>query len=107
MTPYRVRFAAAALDDLTAIFDFIAARASPNTAERFVLRLEAACLSLDIALFRGAARDDLRPGLRTVGFERRATIVFTVIEAKGEVVILGVFYGGRDIDAVAPDRTPD
>lgn len=107
MTPYRVRFAAAAVDDLKTIFDFIAARASPKTAERFVLRLEAACLALDIAPFRGAARDDPRPGLRTVGFERRATILFTVIEAKSEVLILGVFYGGRDIDALAADRTQD
>lgn len=35
---------------------------------------------------RGARRDDIRPGLRTMGFERRATIVFQV--NKAEVVIV-------------------
>jgi len=45
---------------------------------------------------RGTARNDLRPGLRTVGFERRATIAFTV---KGEdVIILRILYAGRSLD---------
>jgi toxin ParE1/3/4 len=39
---------------------------------------------------------NLRPGLRTIGFERRATIAFTV---KGEdVIILRILYGGRSLD---------
>jgi toxin ParE1/3/4 len=39
-------------------------------------------------------RDDIRPGLRIVGFERRVTIAFSVDD--GRVTILRVFYGGRD-----------
>jgi toxin ParE1/3/4 len=46
---------------------------------------------------RGQARDDLLPGLRTVGFERRATIAFMVTSEA--VLIEGVFYGGRDFEA--------
>jgi toxin ParE1/3/4 len=38
--------------------------------------------------------DDLAPGLRVTGFERRVTILFTVTVE--EVVILRVFYGGVD-----------
>ena len=107
MKSYHVRFTAAAVRDLEAIFDFVADAASPRVAEGFVLRLEAACLSLDLAPLRGTARDDLRPGLRTFGVERRATVLFTVIEASGEAVILGVFYGGRDVEALVASRSGD
>ena len=104
MKSHGVRFTAAELDDLTGIFDFVADRAGAAIAEGFVLRLEAACLSLDIAPLRGTARDDLRPGLRTFGVERRATILFTVNEARREAVILGIFYGGRDVETLAAGR---
>jgi|HubBroStandDraft_3_1064219.scaffolds.fasta_scaffold459675_1 toxin ParE1/3/4 len=107
MKTHAVRFTIAAVDDLTAIFDFVAERASVRVAEAFVARLEAACLALDVAPHRGTIRDDLRPGLRTVGVERRATMLFTVDDAKAQVVILGVFYGGRDVDAEAVSRTVD
>lgn len=43
---------------------------------------------------RGHHRNDIRPGLRIVGFERRVTIAFCVDESA--VTILRVFYGGRD-----------
>ena len=46
---------------------------------------------------RGTRRDDIRPGLRTMGFERRATIVFQV--RKSEVVIVRVLYGGRNFES--------
>ena len=42
---------------------------------------------------RGAS-DDIRPGLRIMGFERRATIVFETNGA--EVVIVRIFYGGQN-----------
>jgi toxin ParE1/3/4 len=43
---------------------------------------------------RGHRRDDIRPRLRVVGFERRVTIAFTV--SAEAVTILRVFYDGRD-----------
>ncbi len=107
MKAYKVRFAAAAVDDLAAIFDFLCEKVGARIAEGFVLRLEAACLSLKTAPFRGTLRNDLRAGLRTFGFERRATILFTVNEDREEAVVLGVFYGGRDIDAIAAGRGED
>ncbi len=105
MIDFEVRFTAAAIDDLTAIFDFIAERASVHTAKAFVERLQAACAALATAPLRGTARDDLRPGLRTFGVERRATILFTVDEPRARTVILGVFYRGRDVEAEAVRRT--
>ena len=39
-------------------------------------------------------RDDLRPGLRVVGFERRIAVAFIVEPER--VVILRLFYGGAN-----------
>jgi len=42
---------------------------------------------------RGAARDDIRPGLRLLAFERRVSIAFLI---EGErVVILRILNAGR------------
>jgi toxin ParE1/3/4 len=83
-----------ARDDLIALYDWIAAAAHPETALKYIERIEAYCAGLRVASERGHRRDDIRPGLRIVGFERRVTIAFAVEEAR--VVILRVFYGGRD-----------
>ena len=60
----------------------------------YIERLEAWCLGFDLASERGHARNDIRPGLRIVGFERRVIVAFTVDEDR--VVFLRVFYGGQD-----------
>jgi toxin ParE1/3/4 len=45
--------------------------------------------------------DDLRSGLRTVGFRRRVTIVFSVSADVGTIV--SVFHGGRKFEALFGD----
>lgn len=45
---------------------------------------------------RGTKRDDIAKGLRTIGFERRATIVFRVLKTRVEIITIA--YGGRDFD---------
>ena len=49
-------------------------------------------------LARGRPRIEcyIRAGLRTIGFERRATIAFTVMGE--DVIILRVLYAGRSIE---------
>ena len=49
---------------------------------------------------RGAKRDDLRPGLRIVSFQKRTTIAFEIDDTAMVVTILRVFYGGQDYEAV-------
>ncbi len=49
---------------------------------------------MNIAPERGHIRNDLRIGVRVVGFERRATIAFSVSEDR--VDILRIFRAGRD-----------
>ncbi|HEY5055359.1 MAG TPA: type II toxin-antitoxin system RelE/ParE family toxin [Acidobacteriaceae bacterium] len=92
----RVIFSPAAENDFAEIEEYLALRFSPRNANRFVQRIVRECLSLAHAPQRGNARDDIRPGVRTIGFERRASIVFEVNEV--EIIILGVYYGDRQFD---------
>ena len=89
-----VIFAPEARDDLFALYNRISARASPATAFAYIERLETACLGFATASERGHRRDDIRPGLRIAGFERRVTIAFSIDDQK--VTVLRLFYGGRD-----------
>ncbi|WP_309606219.1 type II toxin-antitoxin system RelE/ParE family toxin [Phenylobacterium sp.] len=84
----------AARSDLTAVYDHIAAEVSQRVARAYTQRIEAWLATFDIAAERGTVRDDLQPGLRTIGFERRVTPAFAVEEER--VVILRLFYGGQD-----------
>lgn len=45
---------------------------------------------------RGTPRDEIMPGLRSIPFERRATIFYRVGEE--EVEIVHILYRGRDIE---------
>lgn len=92
----------AAQADLASLFDYIAEHASSAVALKYVQRIYNYCRSFDVAAERGTRRDDLRPGLRTVGFERRVTIAFHVEPTT--VTIDRVLYGGRDLDGVFGDE---
>jgi len=96
--PYKVTFRPLAESDLIALYDYIAGEAGSEIAGAYIERIEAACLSLETFPQRGTRRDDIRPGLRTIGFERRATIAFRVV--KSEVTIVRIFYGGRDYEGI-------
>jgi toxin ParE1/3/4 len=97
---YTVIFSAAAEADLFAIYDYIAERAGGAIALRFVESIEAYCLGFATMPERGMRRDDLRPGLRTVGFRRRATILFEVDRNTRRVVVHGVYYAGRSLQGL-------
>ena len=49
-----------------------------------------------------APRDDIRTGLRIIGFERRVSIAFHVETAT--VVINRILYGGRDVEKAFQER---
>ncbi len=98
-----VIFSRSAEDDLFAIYDYIAERAGADIALRFVERIESYCRGFDTAPERGTRRDDLRPNLRTVGFRRRATILFEVDRRRNLVVIHGIYYSGRSIGSSGDD----
>lgn len=92
----RVRLAADAETDLRDIYRYISRRGSPVIARAYVDRILAYIGSFETFPMRGTVRDDIRPGLRVIGFERRVSIAF-VVEAQ-DVVILRVLYAGREFD---------
>jgi len=89
-----VAFAPEARSDLLRLGDWIAERAGIDVALSYIERLETYCAGFELAGERGQRRDDIRDGLRVVGFERRVAIAFTVSNA--EVTILRFYYGGRN-----------
>jgi toxin ParE1/3/4 len=100
---YSVVISASAEADLLAIYDYIADRAGTTVALQFVQAIEAHCLGFAHTPERGTRRDDLRPGLRTVGFRRRATILFEVDKRRRQVVIHGIYYAGRQWERLVDD----
>ncbi len=93
----KVVYAPEAEAQLVALFFHIAAAASPEIATNYTDAIVKQCESLKTFPARGAQRDDIRPGLRVFGFRRRVSIAF---EITGDAVtILGIFYGGQNIEA--------
>lgn len=98
MKRHRITFRPRAEADLFGLYRHIAEEGGHEAAGIYVDRIEAACMALQIFPERGTRRDDIRRGLRTMGLERRATIVFEV--KRSEVVVIRVFYGGQDYERV-------
>lgn len=93
-------FRPAAETDLTELYHYIAEQSgSPERAIGYIRRIRAWCEKLKTFPEGGRQRDDLRPGVRILGFERRVVIVYTVLPS-GDVEIGRVFYGGRNYEAL-------
>ncbi|NGM49623.1 type II toxin-antitoxin system RelE/ParE family toxin [Caulobacter sp. 602-2] len=90
-----VVFSPEARDDLIALYIHIASTTGPNTGLGYIERIEDRCRGLAAFPQQGTLRDDLRPGLRILGFERRVAITFHHDDVK--VTIDRIFYGGQDV----------
>lgn len=95
MKTHEVFFRPRARKDLISLYRYITKESSPRIAANYIGRIEKACLNLSSLPQRGTAVPSHIAGLRTMGFERRATILFCVGAEKVE--ILRVFYGGQDL----------
>jgi toxin ParE1/3/4 len=84
-----------ARDDLFAIHLWVAEEAGAATAEDYDARIRRACLSLAEFPRRGTPRPELGAGVRSIPFERQATIAYRV--AGGAVEILSIAHRGRDL----------
>jgi toxin ParE1/3/4 len=96
---YKVVFKPQANQDLDEIFSFILNHGgSADRALDYVERILSFCNGFVTFPHRGTKRDDIRAGLRLVGFERRATIAFSI---EGDMIIIArIFYAGRDIELI-------
>lgn len=91
-----------ARQQLTDLYRWIAEESGyPDRAYNYVSAIFDYCDGLADAPMVGRARDDLRPGLRTVGFRRRVVIAFAIREESVE--IHGVYYGGQDYELLIRD----
>ena len=97
---YKVTFHPRAEQELFELYSYIDENSGPDRAEAFLLDIQNYCLSFSIFPKRGMIRDDIAPGVRVVGYKRVMSIVFKVLF--DSVVILGVFYGGRNIALDVP-----
>jgi toxin ParE1/3/4 len=93
---HSVVFAPEAIDDLRSLYDIIADASLPARALSYVEELRQYCLDLAHFPERGTRRDAIRPGLRTIGYRRRVTVTFHIMET--DVVIDRLLYGGRDLE---------
>jgi toxin ParE1/3/4 len=90
----KVIFRPSAAADLKNLYDYIEQH-DPPSAARYVERIEAFCMKLADFSERGTRRDDLGPGIRTIGFQRRVAVAFVVFDK--QVEIARILYGGRDL----------
>jgi plasmid stabilization system protein ParE len=105
MQQYTGAFAPAAERQLNQLYDYIAANAGALRADHYVSGIVNRCLSLATFPERGTKRDDIRPNLRIMGHHRSATIAFAIDYARQVVIVLGVFYGGQNFEAILGDES--
>ena len=105
MNTYTIVIAPEAREHLLDLYRYIAKAASPQIAADYTSRILAYCESLSTAPHRGQDRGDIRPGLRIANYRKRAVIAFVV--DGNQVAILGIFYGGRDHQAILGDQEGD
>ncbi len=97
----RVVMAPKALQDLADLYDYLLPLAGHRIADDYVARLYQYCLSFETFPERGIRRDDMRSGLRMVGYRRKATIAFRVHD--DAITIVRIFHGGRNTEFPEPD----
>lgn len=103
MKRFRVEYRQQAASDIEDIFAYVFERSADLvTAIRYTDRIYARCESIGDAPFGGVSRPDLGLGIRMVPFEKSAVILY-IVESE-PVVIVSVFAGGRDYEAIMGDR---
>jgi toxin ParE1/3/4 len=98
---YPVIFTPEAEAQLTELYHYIAAAASPEVAAHYTNSIVTYCESLQTLPHRGTQRNDIRPGLRITSYRRRVVIAFDADADR--LAILGVFYGGQDYETAFPE----
>jgi toxin ParE1/3/4 len=104
MKPHMVIFSLRAEQQLGHLYGYIADRDGEERAENYTNKIIDFCQGLATFPERGTRRDDVRPGLRVVGYAKRVTIAFAI--KNDRVIIHGVFYGGQDYESIIGEEEP-
>ena len=94
---FEVRLLPEAEGDLFEIYLYVAEHGGAERADAYDRRIRSACHKLADFPNRGTPRDALKPALRSVAFERRATIYYRVA-AQDIVEIVRILHRGLDAD---------
>ncbi|OQP87622.1 plasmid stabilization protein [Rhizobium rhizosphaerae] len=96
MKRFTVRLSPEAQTDLVSIHaNIVQKTGSVITADRYIERISIFLNSFDVFPERGTVRNEIRTGLRIVGFERSASVAFIVEEES--VIVLGIAPKGRQV----------
>ena len=79
------------------MYDYIAPPGGKQVAAAYVARIHKHCFELSTVPERGTWHGDIWPGLRLMGFERRATLAVEVTPEN--VRMIRVFKRGQDVEA--------
>ncbi|MGQ2918175.1 MULTISPECIES: type II toxin-antitoxin system RelE/ParE family toxin [Rhizobium] len=102
MKYYAVRLSPEAQTDIVRIHARIVDKSgSTITADRYIDRISGFLSSLNVFPERGTVREEVRSGLRIIGFERSASVAFIVEE--DDVVVLRILAKGQEFGEIAPD----
>lgn len=85
-----------AAEDLAQIYDYIAERSGPDRARSYIAGIRSFLGDLCHYPERGSLREGKVANLRIIGFRKTLSIAFVAREA--DVLVLGFFYAGRNID---------
>jgi toxin ParE1/3/4 len=83
-------------DDLREIYLQRAEIEDLQSAAALVAAIQDRCEGLATFSERGTPRSDIAPGLRSIPFRRKAVIAYLVRPSTVEIV--GIMYGGRDLN---------
>lgn len=100
--PLSLRFSPRSEADLVSLSTWIAGRADADTARDYIARIRSRCLRLLDAPRGGRVLRTGRSPVRSVPFERGATILYRV--GRTDVIILRVLPRGRDVDKIVGRR---
>lgn len=90
-----------AIKELEAIYSDLTDKSGPpERAWAFVEELGRKCCELETAPLRGQPRSDLMENLRIIPLDRKAVAAFLVDAETQAVLILNIFYGSRDYEAL-------
>ena len=94
MRRFKVRLSDEAELDLDNIYRFVRWRSqSTDTARAYVARLQKFLADFETLPERGTLYNEIRPGLRRIGFEGRISVAFVVED--GEIIVLRLLYAGQ------------
>lgn len=104
---YCVIFSPEAVEQLAALYNYIADAVSASIAAQYTEAIVCYCETLQTYPYRGTIRDDVRPGLRVTNYKKRTVIAFAVDTDAKLVSILGLFYGGQNYESILLSDTAE